>query len=405
MSSYSSYCPTGQPLKISKANGIRFVYNTETGDFIYPTAPEDNVLYNDDPFCGSQTEEFQQPFPCDGIVRLQVVWCDTSIPYLAFYDTNDNLITQVVGTNIHTNYYEWDLNLSDDSELCERCVVIKIIHHELVLGSEIQANGNFASSSGGWYDYFSSALLTGLTNPYTIYPNSPGVLAGTIVIGRTYRVTVTVANVSVTNYIILLGGVYAISAMPINLTTPGTITFDFIATNNKYGFSYVFVSDSTATISNVSVKEVITVNIAEAISEPIKVSAYHHCLVKFEYWNDDAYDNIDYSLGYKNILYVGATFAMPKFPEESKVYLKSNGTTKKLSGRLKKLVPMKTDFIPAYMHEKMAIIFSHDNVEIDGVAFVKEGEYQIDSIDKYTLAQGSTDLTKVLYNYINSNCD
>ncbi len=412
MTSYSSYCPLDQPLKISKANGIRFVYNVETGDFIYPIAPEDNILYNEDPFCGNQTEEFQQPFPCDGTIRLQIIWCDNSVPYLGFYDTNDNLITDIViGTNIETSCYEWDLNLDHHAGLCERCIVLKIGKRAEILGDELTTNGDFESPPV-------DGNVVGWTNAFSSVPGTPIIYSGNVfggqfrfsgdgvtyistgailTIGIVYELTFNIAFLS--GYIQIYQGVDYDSIIVYN--TDGTKTIRFTATGNYL----IIYGDNDSLVDNVSIKEVTIGIIAEAESEPIKVSAYHKCLTKFEYWNDDAYDNIDYSLGYKNILYVGVMFEMPKYPEESKVYLKSNGVTKKLSGRLKKLVPMKTDFIPAYLHEKMAIIFSHDNVEINGVAYVKEGEYQIDSIDKYILAQGSTDLTKVLYNYINSNCD
>jgi hypothetical protein len=409
MSSYGSYCPIGQPFKVSKANGLRFVYTTDLGDFYYGENPDDNILYNEDPFCGMQTEEFQQPFPCDGIIRLQIVWCDDSTPYLGFYDIDDSLISEVAGTNIKDNIYEWDLNLNNDPDFCEQCVVLKIFKKNI--GTQMVGDWDFSASSGGsWVDVATSTIVYGsgaggFDLRTSFHPLGIGQNIS-LIPGNSYLFSMDIKTISGgTNNILFYnsdssyGNQSLIKSFPIISNI--TISVEFIATNTN--ILLALGSNLRTMIDNVSITSI--TRVTEAKSEPIKISAYHHCLTKFEYWNDDSYDNVDYSAGYRNILYVGATFEMAKYPEESKVYLKSNGVTKKLSGRLKKLIPMKTDFIPAYMHEKMAIIFSHDNVEINGVAYVKEGEYQINSIDKYTLAQGSTDLTKVIYNYLNSNCD
>lgn len=372
MTSFSSYCPVSEPFKISKANGIRFVYNTE-GDFYYGQTLDDNVLFNEDPFCGSQSEYFAQPVPCDGIIRLQIVWCDPdSIPYLGFYDVSGGLITSVAGSPSENNYYEWDINLNDDAALCEQCITLKIFRVTLPeYGPELNTVNYNVLGPGLFY---TSSLFT-LGDQYVL------------------SFTVALSQVEIQQYP---------PATAIGTYTPGTYSVTFTATSNFVRFN-IFAANA---LTNVSIKRYVApYNLVEATSEPLRISSVHNCLVKIEYWNDDAYDNIDYSLGYKNIMYAPLTFGMAKFPEESKVYLKSNGTTKKLSGRLKKVTPIKTDYIPQYMHEKMAIIFSHDNVEINGTAYVKEGEYTIDAVEKFTLAQGGTDLTKTIYNYLNSNCD
>lgn len=408
MTSFSSYCPIEEPFKISKANGIRFVYDTD-GDFYYGQTIEDNTLYNEDPFCGSERESFSQPFPCDGIIRLQIVWCDSSTPLLGFYDVNDALITYVAGTNIQSNYYEWDLNLNDDPSFCEKCITLKIFKQIDTYGDELVINGAFTTDTDWGYNPAVYEITGGKAIHYTNADELFYQDIASLEPSKRYLVSFDITGFSGvgTSYFFLGANGSVAPGNPNNIEINGNGSYSIIVTTTSDMDSGLsgFSGSNLMTIDNVSVEDVIVVETIEAISEPLRISAYHKCLVKIEFWNDDAYDNIDYSLGYKNIMYVPITFGMAKFPEESKVYMKSNGTTLKLSGRIKKVTPIKTDYIPQYMHEKMAIIFSHDNVEIDGVSYVKEGEYAIDAIEKFTLAQGGTDLTKTIYNYINSNCD
>jgi hypothetical protein len=141
-----------------------------------------------------------------------------------------------------------------------------------------------------------------------------------------------------------------------------------------------------------------------AESELINISADNSELLQIQYTNDEIFDNINYA-NYVNYAFVSAQFGHDvNFEETSTVYEKSNGQIIKLASMLKNKNVFQTDYIPIYEHEKINLAFMHDNVTVNGESYVKSSEYTMKPIDRYSLCQGGTTLSKSNYNYVNSNC-
>lgn len=129
MSTYSNpYCSIDK-LRISKANGIRFVYLTSEGSFFEGDLINDNTLYNDMSNCGFNWEPFAQPFPCNGVIRFQFKWCDDRQPIVHMFKNGEfyyEFIPTLVSDTGGDDIYEQEINLSSDASLCDSCIDIRI---------------------------------------------------------------------------------------------------------------------------------------------------------------------------------------------------------------------------------------------------------------------------------------
>jgi len=127
MSNYNHpYC-TIDKLRISKANGIRFIYLTDSeGSFFDGENIPDNTFYNDTENCGFVVPPFQQPIPCEGIARFQFQWCDDQTPLVHVFKNGvfDYELTPTLVSDGTYQIYEQELNF--DATFCNSCVDIRI---------------------------------------------------------------------------------------------------------------------------------------------------------------------------------------------------------------------------------------------------------------------------------------
>ena len=94
-------------------------------------------------------------------------------------------------------------------------------------GTELQANGDFSLSSGGWYDV-SGNLLTGLSvNSGNTYPYTGFILTS----GKTYRISINVLDTSAGNLLKDNSGTTLYT-----FTNNGTQTFTFVAVSTRVQF-------------------------------------------------------------------------------------------------------------------------------------------------------------------------
>jgi hypothetical protein len=106
-------------------------------------------------------------------------------------------------------------------------------------GHELQANGDFSLSSGGWYNS-SGVLLTGLNgiNSGNTYPYTGHILT----VGKTYQVNINVLDTSVAGLLKDSGG-----STLYTFTHPGTQTFTFTATTDTIQFDITLFDDVSIT--------------------------------------------------------------------------------------------------------------------------------------------------------------
>lgn len=103
----------------------------------------------------------------------------------------------------------------------------------------------------------------------------------------------------------------------------------------------------------------------------------------------------------------------PQFPVTRNVFIKSDGSRKKLSARIANEYMVGTDYMPKAWHEKLIVALEHDELFITNTnsgftdqAFSQEGSYDINwqKFLDYPTAPAAFKLMKTPYYNVNSNC-
>jgi hypothetical protein len=150
--------------------------------------------------------------------------------------------------------------------------------------------------------------------------------------------------------------------------------------------------------------ENVIVGLDLAISEPFVVSEFYENIQEVQYSNNEPYDSMNFNVGsFVSRAYFRMTYNQPKYIENQKTYLKSNGQTVKLSSRLERKKQYLSEYQPDYRIELLSKINSLDSIQINGDS-VGHNESEITNPDKYSLSQIGATYTEQLYNFVNSNC-
>lgn len=139
-----------------------------------------------------------------------------------------------------------------------------------------------------------------------------------------------------------------------------------------------------------------------ARSEFIKVEDREDSLV-LEYSNDTDYDNVKYSgNAYTNRLRIPIiNFFESPLQTETEV-LELSDRDLKLFQDTKKIRKLRVNFAPDYIHDKIVLALSHDNVTIDNVRYVQEAEYEyLEYLVARRLRRATVDLND--QNFIKNN--
>lgn len=139
------------------------------------------------------------------------------------------------------------------------------------------------------------------------------------------------------------------------------------------------------------------------ISEPFKITKFEEDMQEIQYQNNEPFDELDFSNNFSLKAYYRMIAESPNFEEEGKVYLKSNGQTQRLTGRLLKKTKYNSEYQPNYRNELLSKINILDKLLINQVEVVAS-DSEIENVNKYSLSQFSTIYSNVNYNFINSNC-
>ena len=101
--------------------------------------------------------------------------------------------------------------------------------------------------------------------------------------------------------------------------------------------------------------------------------------------------------GYINNLRIEGIFDEEDLPQESEVYVKSNGQRVLLSEVITEVWSLEVGHSPFYLHKIIALALSHDHVRINGREYVKEEPYSFERIKDYSLRKGLGKLTAKTY--------
>lgn len=121
----------------------------------------------------------------------------------------------------------------------------------LVLGSELVTNGDFSSGTG--WTVTPEVTISGGVATFTASASSSALFrSASVVVGRTYEITVVVTSVSSgTIRPRLFGG----AATPLIISAAGTYTFKDVLTTSNFNVGFVTTGPFTGVVDNISVKE------------------------------------------------------------------------------------------------------------------------------------------------------
>lgn len=113
-----------------------------------------------------------------------------------------------------------------------------------------------------------------------------------------------------------------------------------------------------------------------AISEPIELDVVHENTLYFEFNNIDNAFDIDYQTGITGKVRVEAR-NFKRVPSQTKETIRNtDGELKTLISKPQRKFLIEFYQLPPYLHEKLSVIFQHDNININGVAFQTEEGYE-----------------------------
>ena len=125
-----------------------------------------------------------------------------------------------------------------------------------------------------------------------------------------------------------------------------------------------------------------------AVSEPVEIGA-HVDSVSLSYRNfDNAFDML-YSTGTTHFLRVLGQFVKRSNPTEKTALRESNDHLTILSAVTRREIELRVFQAPDWLHEKTQLAFCHDFVQVEGVEVVAQSEYEVESVERYRLSNGS----------------
>lgn len=113
---------------------------------------------------------------------------------------------------------------------------------------------------------------------------------------------------------------------------------------------------------------------------------------------------------FKNRVRLPFYITRPQFPRELNSFRLADGTVRTESAIVRKVYEGKTDYLPEWIHERLQIALSHDEVQIEGDRYLggvaAEGEYEIEWPEHldYPLGTGTFKVQVTPFNASNANC-
>jgi hypothetical protein len=200
---------------------------------------------------------------------------------------------------------------------------------------------------------------------------------------------------------------------------PNSVSAAGVTINFSRGIINVEITDNVATnFSTASLVDVdecfkfaINIGATRLLSNPFKRVASKQFLTWTRYSNnEDAYDFYYPIDGIENKLWLPMYTYKQGYPDDRKIYLKSDKSYKLLKSSIEKEYETKVTYLPDKVHERIVVAMAHDyvyflNATIDNYVFKKD-EYQIDW-DEDVQVDVATAKFKVEHQFAgrNSNCE
>lgn len=132
-----------------------------------------------------------------------------------------------------------------------------------------------------------------------------------------------------------------------------------------------------------------------AESEPVDLRTFFQNTSLVRYKNTENNYGIDYSTGIIHMLRVTSVLYEQTWPGKTVVQINSHDQMEKLADSVYRQLKFETFTLPIYLHEKLAIAFSHDYFTVNGVKYQTDQRYQPAYIRKIPVANGNINIQQV----------
>lgn len=141
-----------------------------------------------------------------------------------------------------------------------------------------------------------------------------------------------------------------------------------------------------------------------AESEPVQVLALQpKDLLLISYRNNDNAFQIDYDTGITHFFYFEGEFKWPLNGGERTVMDDSRRRLIKLREFVTRNPQLRAVNIPPYLSEKLALALAHDSIEVNGVAYQTEEDYESEYMENEAFCIGRAKLRQVIFNSENQH--
>jgi len=297
-----------------------------------------------------------------------------SLQYQLFQ--NDNLIT----TQFRSNYgtIEPKVIETDGTEtllpLTQQSTNIGLTDSRDALKYRIEENKTgIYFTSGNTYDFYTT-LVNG---SYALNGGLPqwGTIGGYVVIGGAWYEIINKIFDSSKNAEVLVVELNYTGAEVAEIV--GSIfnaqqyeVYEFTVDMNLFSDSFIRVridqTDTAASFPDVSFQ-----------SEIIRTAASFPRTAEIEYWNDENSGNIVYSSGIRHKIYIPMSMVIAVALEESAAD-RSDSSAYLIESNVHEGTDFRSAWISKEMMRKLVLAYNHQNILIDGVPYVKEGETSVE---------------------------
>lgn len=161
-----------------------------------------------------------------------------------------------------------------------------------------------------------------------------------------------------------------------------TLLYESNFTEVLTGLYQISITPSDQNICDDEVQFLVTTgsNVELAQSDSLSIKSDHDETVLINYHNNRSFVSLNSSVGTPDPEFnvrIPAVFFKERFPEENEVIELSNSRSLQLMAQVKAQKLLAVGPMPFYMHRKLKLVLSFQNVVIDGEEWIKQEPYEI----------------------------
>lgn len=153
------------------------------------------------------------------------------------------------------------------------------------------------------------------------------------------------------------------------------------------------------------------INEIVAVSNPVRIINFQsgqHPTVLADFRHSVSQFGFPYTTGttFRNRFRIDALLTIPRHTESISTYIDRNEVTRFVGkGKINRVQDFKTDHLDAATHEAITAMFMHNDLKLNGKAFLKIDSYESElENDVYPLYQASTRLKDLSFSQLQNNC-